>query len=120
MRALERTILTSVLYTMPARGVADAPPWTSGPRKLLAAEPWLDTVGGVVGERLGSCDHRFVSQVASYEAYVDPALLKGAEKSTLIDQKKLFDYGRRRAHDRRLRARAQTAHTQHGSRASRA
>jgi hypothetical protein len=94
VRALERTILTSVLYTMPARGEADAPPWTSGPRKLLAAEPWLDTVGGVIGERLGSCDHRFASQVVAVEAYVDPTVLKGTlEKSSLVDQKKVFDYG---------------------------
>jgi hypothetical protein len=113
IRALDRTILTSVLYTMPSierpdlSKEAQTVRWTSGPRKLLAGEPWLDSLGLAVGEDLGVCDHRFRSTrfdltvveeneisatdsngtmqaYSPYSPYIDP-LTMIRRKSTLID-----------------------------------
>lgn len=116
IRDLDRTILTSVLYTMPATERSDLSKeaqtvrWTSGPRKLLAGEPWLDSLGMSVGEDLGVCDHRFRSSrfdlsaeesegndpsEASGSPYVDPIPII-RRKSTLIDlsTKEPFDYSK--------------------------
>jgi hypothetical protein len=74
-----------------ARVGAAAPPWSSGPRKLLAAEPWLETMALAVGEKLGTCDYRFPANddAAEIAVPVDPALLV-RQKGTL--NKKAFDY----------------------------
>jgi hypothetical protein len=66
LRAAQRLIVTSLLYTAPATPPADAmdetdpPPWSMGPTKLLVGEDWLAAVGAVVDETLGSCDYRFL------------------------------------------------------------
>jgi hypothetical protein len=72
-RELERVILTSQLYAAPAAAppgwdaaAGEPPPWASGPTKLLAAEPWLDTVLRAVGETPGVCDVRNLT-VYGYE-----------------------------------------------------
>src|SRR5262249_51531468 len=65
IRALHRTIVTSSLYTAaadaPTDAMDDVPPYATGPSKLLAAESWLDSAAAAVGERIGSCDFRFVA-----------------------------------------------------------
>jgi hypothetical protein len=65
---LERILATSQLYAAPASAPpgwgdrdGDPPPWTMGPTKLLAAEPWLDTVLLAAGETPGACDFRYVT-----------------------------------------------------------
>jgi hypothetical protein len=93
VRALRRSILTSILYTMPsaARAGKAAPPWSSGPRKLLVAEPWLDTMAVAIGEKLGGCDYRGLSNDA-YASYIDP-LLVTQEKATITSpQRKKFEF----------------------------
>ena len=81
IRALRRAILTSVLYTMPASHgsttTANAlPPWSSGPRKLLTGQRWLDSAGIAIGETLGGCDHRFVTRNPYFDsAFADSATL---------------------------------------------
>src|SRR5207253_7760874 len=61
-RRLQETIVSSVLYTQPAAwsGDGDPPIWAVGPTKLLAAEPFLDSVALAVGETAGQCDFRYV------------------------------------------------------------
>lgn len=61
VRALERQVLTSALYTMAAtpQDPNDAVPWHRGPTKTMAAEIWLDSVGALAGANLGSCDWRY-------------------------------------------------------------
>jgi hypothetical protein len=76
IRELQRAILTSVLYTTSSMGNGDerAPVWSSGPRKLMPAEAWLDSAAAAVGRPLVRCDHRYVasSQFAMYEDFVAP------------------------------------------------
>jgi hypothetical protein len=60
VRAVERLILTSVLYTMPgAEPAGDAIHWHYGPLKQMLAESWLDSVAKVTGVELGACDWRY-------------------------------------------------------------
>jgi hypothetical protein len=72
VRALEREILTSVLYTMAADAPdpdgtpADegTPDYWHGPMKHMTAEAWLDSVELLTGLELGSCDPRFPEPLA--------------------------------------------------------
>jgi hypothetical protein len=62
-RELERTILTSILYTMPALGgagtiEADAVPWASGPRKAMPGLVWLDSAQLALDTRFRVCGTR--------------------------------------------------------------
>lgn len=67
IRAVEREILTSILYTSSNRfDEADAenpddwaPPYLHGPVKQMDAEDWLRTAAKLTGVDLGSCDHRY-------------------------------------------------------------
>jgi hypothetical protein len=93
VRDVQKTILTSVLYTQPAQapaapagaGSSWAPPvWSMGPTKFLGAESWLDSAGLVVGETLGSCDYRYLNSLGFDETYrVDPSILE-VETPTLL------------------------------------
>ena len=79
-RDIDRLIVTSLLYRLPATPprVVDAealPPWTMGPTKLLAGEGWLRAAATAVGETVAPCDHRFVVRGGWNAAYVDPRLL---------------------------------------------
>ena len=67
IRALEREILTSQLYTM-AMEFPDpddtpveesSPDFWHGPAKQVTAEAWLASLGAFAGFDPGSCDHRF-------------------------------------------------------------
>jgi Protein of unknown function (DUF1549) len=93
VRDMQKTIVTSLLYTLPAAAPA-APPgapasWTppifaTGPTKFLGAESWLDSAGLVVGETLGSCDYRYMSSFGYDETYrVDPSILE-SKSATLV------------------------------------
>jgi hypothetical protein len=88
IRALHRTIVTSILYIAAADATSEmmdkAPPFATGPSKLLAAESWLDSAAAAVGESLGTCDFRFVSAEDNTEILADPTLLEASE-STLPD-----------------------------------
>ena len=75
IRAIEREILTSGLYTS-ANDFAEAEvpdpddwaaPYLHGPLKQMDAEDWLRSAAQLTGVDLGSCDHRFpvVQQGAS-------------------------------------------------------
>jgi hypothetical protein len=66
LRAVQRRIVTSVLYGQPASApdvaeVEQMPPWIAGPTKLLTGEAWLATAAMAVGETAGTCDFRAVS-----------------------------------------------------------
>lgn len=67
VRAVERELLTSILYTQ-ASGAADdldvpadagTPDFWHGPMRQLTAEAWLDSISTFSGVQLGWCDHRF-------------------------------------------------------------
>jgi hypothetical protein len=88
LKSMQKMLLTSLLYTLPAERPAAAgvdptqepvalPPWTLGPSKFLAAESWLDSVGVSIGETLGACDVRFISSIlnGADSYFVDNALL---------------------------------------------
>jgi hypothetical protein len=63
IRATERELLTSVLYTMPADNSGnDKVLWHYGPTKQMIAEAWLDSVGKFTGVNMGSCDWRYPLQ----------------------------------------------------------
>jgi uncharacterized protein DUF1549 len=63
IRAMERELLTSVLYTMPAdNSGSDKVLWHYGPTKQMIAEAWLDSVGKFTGVPMGSCDWRYPLQ----------------------------------------------------------
>jgi len=80
-RDIDRLIVTSLLYRLPASPPQRAtdpdalPPWTMGPTKLLAGEGWLRAAAIAVGETVAPCDHRFVVRGGWDVAYVDPRLL---------------------------------------------
>lgn len=65
VRALEREILTSSLYTQrtdpPADEVVDgqAPPWRYSRVKQMEVEVWLDSIMRALQRDFGHCDHRF-------------------------------------------------------------
>ena len=60
IRLLEREVLTSVLYIMPAKEAqGDVKFWHYGPSKQMIAEAWLDSVARFTGVDLGVCDWRF-------------------------------------------------------------
>jgi len=67
VRAIDREILTSLLYTSAnAFGEDDAadpddwaPPYWHGPVKQMDAEDWLRSAAALTGVELGRCDHRF-------------------------------------------------------------
>jgi hypothetical protein len=67
VRAVEREILTSVLYIssndFDEEELDDpeewAPPYWHGPVKQMDAEDWLRTAAKLTGVALGSCDHRY-------------------------------------------------------------
>jgi len=67
IRAVEREILTSVLYTSSNNFEEEelenpddwAPPYLHGPVKQMDAEDWLRTAAKLTGVDLGSCDHRY-------------------------------------------------------------
>jgi hypothetical protein len=75
VRALDKEIVTSVLYTeasaiAPGEMAAD-PIWAFGPTKMLYAEAWLDSLGQAFGKQLGGCDFRYpawnyASQISDY------------------------------------------------------
>lgn len=67
LRALEREILTSALYTT-AAAYPDpedtleqdgTPDYWHGPMKHMTAEAWLDSIALLTAFDFGSCDHRF-------------------------------------------------------------
>lgn len=63
IRTMERELLTSVLYTMPADNSGnDKVLWHYGPTKQMIAEAWLDSVGKLTGVSMGSCDWRYPLQ----------------------------------------------------------
>lgn len=115
LRALRRTILTSALYALPAKGAARGARWESGPRKLLTGERWLDSFAVAAGVDLGTCDHRFEVDEDAFTmgegggedgpaetsagptrlSFVDPALLR-ARPAKVVDPRteKPFDYPR--------------------------
>lgn len=80
-REVDRLIVTSLLYRLPAsppESAADPsalPPWTMGPTKLLAGEGWLRAAATAVGETVAPCDHRFVVRGGWDAAFVDPRRL---------------------------------------------
>ena len=79
-RDVDRLIVTSLLYRLPATPPRAAdpealPPWTMGPTKLLAGEGWLRAAATAVGETVAPCDHRFVVRGGWDVPYVDPRLL---------------------------------------------
>lgn len=83
VRAIQKLILTSLLYTAaeePPKGRGDDPElplWTMGSTKLLTAENWLDSAGTATqGQILGSCDFRFVAKGEEGVMSVDPALVR--------------------------------------------
>jgi hypothetical protein len=87
LREVQRLLVTSLLYTMPAQGLKSdgtfevdpltAPAWTAGPSKFLSGERWLDAAQVAVGDELwGACDRRFAS--------TNPWL--GFEKSVLVGE----------------------------------
>ena len=65
IRALEKEVLTSVLYTQQAAlqpGQQPANPlWAYGPTKVMYGEAWLDSLGQALGKKLGGCDYRFLA-----------------------------------------------------------
>lgn len=87
-RDLRELIATSLLYNLPATPPAGAdaaalPPWTMAPTKLLAAEGWLRTAAASVGERAGTCDHRFVIPGGGYDYYYLDERYLAYDESTL-------------------------------------
>lgn len=67
IRAIDREILTSILYTSSNRfdeGEVENPddwaaPYLHGPVKQMDPEDWLRTAAKLTGVDLGSCDHRY-------------------------------------------------------------
>ncbi len=67
VRAIEREILTSVLYTSSNQFAEEepenpdewSPPYWHGPVKQMDAEDWLRTAAKLTGVDLGTCDHRY-------------------------------------------------------------
>lgn len=81
VRAVQKLIVTSLLYAAPAEpppGAAEPapPPWSMGPTKLLAAESWLDSAGVAVGEVMGACDFRFINGFGLAYIFSDSALVE--------------------------------------------
>jgi hypothetical protein len=81
VQAVQRLIVTSLLYAQPADapqidGVDDMPPWVAGPTKLLAGEAWLATAARGVGESTASCDFRAVSTGGYAPYFLDGRLLE--------------------------------------------
>jgi hypothetical protein len=72
MRALERDVLTSVLYGMAGDGAGK--PHHQGPTKQMPAEAWLRTVGKILGVNLGACDPRYQNTTGRWvpEALLPP------------------------------------------------
>jgi hypothetical protein len=74
VRAVDRTILTSILYTSAGTWEEDAkadeqdwdPPYWHGPIKQMDAEVWLRSAQRLVGLPEGSCDHRFPVVVGTH------------------------------------------------------
>lgn len=68
VRALDREILTSVLYTMAAtpKDPSDAVYWHHGPTKQMIAEGWLDSAARIGGVDIGRCDWRFPNTTARW------------------------------------------------------
>jgi hypothetical protein len=81
-RDVDRLIVTSLLYRLPATTPPGAaatealPPWTMGPTKLLAGEGWLRAAAIAVGETVAPCDHRYVVRGGWDVSYLDPRLLE--------------------------------------------
>ncbi len=78
-RDVDRLIVTSLLYRLPASPHANAdattlPPWAMGPTKLIAGEGWLRAAATAVGETVAPCDHRFVVRGGWDKEFVDPRL----------------------------------------------
>jgi hypothetical protein len=83
VRAIQKLILTSLLYTgneEPPKGRAadeKLPLWTMGSTKLLTAENWLDSAAiATQGAILGHCDFRFVANGEEGVFSVDPELVR--------------------------------------------
>lgn len=81
VRAVQRRIMTSLLYTQPGEapqvdGVEQMPPWVAGPTKLLAGEGWLVTAANAVGESASTCDFRAVSIGYYAQQFMDPTLME--------------------------------------------
>lgn len=73
-RAIERIILTSAVYTstnlweeeVKANPEEWDPPFWHGPVKQMDAEVWLRSAQKLVGQEVGSCDHRFPNVVGTH------------------------------------------------------
>lgn len=83
VRAIQKLILTSLLYTgaeEPPKGHANdekLPLWSMGSTKLLTSENWLDSAAiATQGRVLGYCDFRFVANGEEGVVSVDPALTR--------------------------------------------
>ncbi|MCA9704381.1 MAG: DUF1549 domain-containing protein [Myxococcales bacterium] len=100
VRAVEREILTSVLYTSSNAFEEDdagpeewAPPYWHGPVKQMDAEDWLRTAAKLTGVELGHCDHRYpvVQQGPSgFHPHGYPAMAGGAPDYQFRDRAQLL------------------------------
>jgi hypothetical protein len=95
MRALDKEIVTSVLFTQKAalanNELPSDPIWAFGPTKMMYAEAWLDSLGQALGKQLGGCDFRYpafyyANQIPGYVNFpVTPGLkFNYAEEASLI------------------------------------
>jgi hypothetical protein len=90
VREIQIMIATSQLYAAPASTppawgdrAGEPPAWAMGPTKLLAAEPWLDTMMRAVGERPGVCDVRNLTAYGYEDELADPRYI--ADPSSSLD-----------------------------------
>jgi hypothetical protein len=82
VRDIQKLILTSVLYTVPAEPQREAlPDYAMAPTKLMTAENWLDSAATAVGEPSGVCDFRWVTPEGFYDSSIVQS--KYAEPSQL-------------------------------------
>ena len=59
IRSLHYAVATSVVYRQSAFASSDPVyQWTQGPLKQVQAETWIDSIKGMTGYDLSSCDHR--------------------------------------------------------------
>lgn len=81
VRQLQRTIVTSLLYTQRGEFAANEatnanlPVWAAGPTRIMTAERWLDSAFYVTfGDTQGICDFRFVTENYDWRMLVNRGL----------------------------------------------
>ena len=101
IRAIEREILTSVLYTS-SNNFEEAelenpddwaPPYWHGPVKQMDAEDWLRSAYKLAGAPTAGCDHRYPevqSGPAGFHPHSYPTMPNGAPDYTLRDKAQLL------------------------------